>query len=347
MSVARSSRWFAAGVAVTLVLGAGVTSWHASASPGPDESTFVPITPTRVLDTRDPIDLGLVGPFLSPVSQVLKLTGAIPTIGGTQVVVPVGASGVTLNVTVVNPAADGFISIRPAGTPGAPTTSSLNFVAGQTTPNAVTVSLPTTGGVAGSIEITYDAYGQLGPAADVLIDAVGYNTRAGITDLDSRLAAAEAQIAAMSSAVSGLESREPRIVRSVLEFLQFSAGQSLLEVTITVPPGAPQRVHITGHTTIFGNDTPFNTCESSFCNASIQIVDVATGTVISPPRQGGSFLRYNSTYSGGSISTDALVVVEPGTYTYRLRAAETGSLPGKFVAFNASLVAQTVPEDGG
>lgn len=167
------SRWAAIGAAVAVAVGAGGIVHFASASSGAP-SDFVSITPVRVLDTRDPLNVGLAGPFVSATSQDLTITGSVPTTGGPQVVVPAGATGVVLNVTVVAPASDGFISVRPADAPGAPATSSLNFVAGTTVPNAVTVAVPTTGADAGKIEITYDAYGSTGPTADVLVDVVGY-----------------------------------------------------------------------------------------------------------------------------------------------------------------------------
>ena len=96
------------------------------------------------------------------------MTGTIATKSGTIVVVPDGATGVILNVTVVGPTAAGFVSIRPADAPGVPTTSSLNFNAGDVIPNSVTVQMPTSGGDAGKIEITYDAFGQAGPTTEML-----------------------------------------------------------------------------------------------------------------------------------------------------------------------------------
>lgn len=178
----RSAAQFGAGIAIAAV---ALTSFTALATsgPSPEESTFVPVTPVRILDTRDGVDLGLAGPFVSPVGQDLQVTGEIPTATGTRTVVPQGASGVVLNVTVVNPGAAGFLAVRPAGTPGAPTTSNLNFEAGVVTPNAVNVALPTTGAGAGKIEITYDAFGQAGPSTDVLVDVVGYTTSGGLQEL--------------------------------------------------------------------------------------------------------------------------------------------------------------------
>lgn len=166
------SRWAAIGAAVAVTLGGGTL--HLAGATDSEPSGIVSITPVRILDTRDPVDLGLPGPFVSAVSQDLRVTGPIPTPDGNATVVPEGATGVLLNVTVVQPTASGFVSVRPSGTPGAPQTSSLNFEAGDITPNAVFVALPTSGENEGYIEITYDAFGTPGPTTDVLGDVVGY-----------------------------------------------------------------------------------------------------------------------------------------------------------------------------
>jgi hypothetical protein len=169
------------------VFGASST-FRASAGLGPGESTVVAVTPTRILDTRT--DLGLPGPFVSAVPQKLTVVGPIPTADGTTAtVVPPGATGVLLNVTVVAAQAAGFVSIRPGDATGPARTSSLNFEAGAIVPNSVQVALPTGGATAGQIDITYDAFGQSGPSTDVLIDVVGYITSAGINDLAAQLAA--------------------------------------------------------------------------------------------------------------------------------------------------------------
>ncbi|MCE9620720.1 MAG: hypothetical protein K8R99_00060 [Actinomycetia bacterium] len=168
------SRWAAIGAAVAVSLGGGgLLLVDAADSP---ESNTVLINPVRILDTRDPADVGLAGPFVSAVSQKLQVTGTIPTNTGNQSVVPAGASGVLLNVTAVVPTAAGFISIRPGDATGTPSTSSLNFTAGSVVPNAVLVALPTSGANAGKIEITYDAFGAAGPTTEILIDVVGFTT---------------------------------------------------------------------------------------------------------------------------------------------------------------------------
>jgi hypothetical protein len=162
------SRWAAIGAAVAVTFGGGGLFVANAASSPP--SSVVMIVPVRVLDTRDPINIGLPGPFVSAVSQKLQVTGGP---------VPADATGVLLNVTVVAPTAAGFVAIRPGDATGAPSTSSLNFEAGEVTPNAVQVGLPTTGANAGKIDITYDAYGVAGPTTGMLIDVVGYMVAGG------------------------------------------------------------------------------------------------------------------------------------------------------------------------
>ena len=179
----RRLRWVALGATIAALAGA----WHAGAAPGAGQSTFVPVTPARILDTRDPNDLGLTGPFLSGGAQDLRVTGLVRTASGDQVVVPEGATGVVLNVTAVRPTAAGFVAVRPADAPGSPTTSSLNVELGSTVPNAVTVALPTSGIDAGHVELVFDAYGNQGPTTDLLVDVVGYYTPSGLADLQAQI----------------------------------------------------------------------------------------------------------------------------------------------------------------
>lgn len=158
------------GAAVAVVMGAGgLTIAGASSAP----SSFVPITPARIIDTRTAI--GLSGPFVSPTGRSVQVTGTVQTASGPTVVVPTGATAVVLNVTAVRPQAAGFISVRPGGTPGAPETSSLNFAAGDIVPNAVTVALS----AGGAIDVVYDALGGVGPTTEALIDVTGYYTAVG------------------------------------------------------------------------------------------------------------------------------------------------------------------------
>jgi hypothetical protein len=145
---------------------------QASVSSG-DRAVYVPITPVRVLDTRS--DVG-VATIQDATPALLTVTGSIATTTGQQNVVPVGASSVVINVTAINPTSDGFVSLRPGDATGAPAVSTLNVTVGGTFPNGATITLPTTGGSSGQIQIWYEAYAATGGTTDLLIDVVGYYT---------------------------------------------------------------------------------------------------------------------------------------------------------------------------
>lgn len=139
-------------------------------------SAFVTITPVRVLDTRIPV--GLDGPLNATVGRKLTVTGTVPiavsaTATATASPVPAGATGIVANVTVVEPTAIGFVSVRPGDATGIPTTSSLNITSpGMIIPNSVTVGLPTSGPNAGQIDLYYSGDGT--GTTHLLVDIVGY-----------------------------------------------------------------------------------------------------------------------------------------------------------------------------
>ena len=138
-------------------------------------SSFVPVSPVRVLDTRS--DLGLVA-VTDGVAGTLKVTGSIPFAVPegvvTAVVVPMGATAVVLNVTAVNPTSAGYVSLRPGDATGAPTVSTLNVTAGGTFPNGATITVPTTGAHAGEIRVWYEAEYTTVGSTELLIDIAGY-----------------------------------------------------------------------------------------------------------------------------------------------------------------------------
>lgn len=115
---------------------------------------FVSLDPARVLDTR--VGNGAPNAAVAAQSTVdLQITGR----GG----VPAdGVAAVVVNVTVTGPATGGFITVYPSGS-SQPTASNLNFSAGQTIPNLVTVKL----GTGGKIKLTNNSAGTVQLIADV------------------------------------------------------------------------------------------------------------------------------------------------------------------------------------
>ena len=168
-------RGFVAGVLVASVVGVGGLAVVRATSGSSSASSYVPVAPVRVLDTRS--DLGLVE-VTDGVAGTLKVTGSIPTAtsGGVvnAVVVPAGATAVVLNVTAVNPTSGGYVSLRPGDATGAPTVSTLNVTAGGTFPNGATITVPTTGAHAGQIQVWYEAEYTTVGSTELLIDIAGY-----------------------------------------------------------------------------------------------------------------------------------------------------------------------------
>ncbi len=214
------SRWAAIGAAIAVTFGGGGLFFANAASSAP--SSVVTIDPVRILDTRT--DVGLQGPFVSAVPQKLQVTGSVPTTTGTQTPVPPGATGVLLNVTVVRPSADGFLSVRPGDATGTPLTSSLNFKAGDNVPNSVQVALPTAGATAGQIDIV--AGGQAQPTTEVLIDVVGY-----LID-----GAFDPAVVALQARVDALEASQPFAVTNSDVFEVVGADDKVVtSVEVTAP----------------------------------------------------------------------------------------------------------------
>ncbi len=118
-------------------------------------SRFHPLnSPTRVLDDRT--GLGLAGPWGPNQSRTLDVAGR----NG----ISSAANGIVMNTTVTNATDGSFVTVYP-GPGAAPTSSSINFAAGQTIANLTMTGLDPTGKLA-----IYNRQGHV----DVVGDAVGY-----------------------------------------------------------------------------------------------------------------------------------------------------------------------------
>lgn len=95
------------------------------------------VTPARLLDTRKPIGVPEIGKLRAGETLVLQVSGR----GGLP---HTDVAAATLNVTVTEPDAAGFVTAFPCDR-DRPTASNLDFVAGQTVPNLVTARLSSSG----------------------------------------------------------------------------------------------------------------------------------------------------------------------------------------------------------
>ena len=127
-------------------------------------TTYVPLTPTRILDSRDGTG-GPAGPISSDVARTFSVAG----VGG----VPGSAIAVTGNLTVTAQSSGGFLYVGPVAMNN-PTSSTLNFPKGDDRANGVTVAL----GTGGTLSVTFVAP-TLGPTAYVIFDVTGYFAPAG------------------------------------------------------------------------------------------------------------------------------------------------------------------------
>ncbi len=101
----------------------------------PAGSSYAPIVPGRILDTRnDPSSSTVDGAFLG--HGILVAGDEIQLPVAARAGVPNGATAAVLNVTVTEATGNGYVTVYPCGATR-PTTSNLNFVVGQTIPNAV------------------------------------------------------------------------------------------------------------------------------------------------------------------------------------------------------------------
>jgi hypothetical protein len=138
----------------TIGAGAGTATATITDSLSQIPMAFFTITPCRIVDTRSPAP---GSPLAGGVARTFPIVG--------NCLIPPTARAISFNVTVTASTSGGNVRLFPGGTP-APTTSSINFKAGQTRANNGIVALGTNG----------DVGVLLAPAgtADVIIDVNGY-----------------------------------------------------------------------------------------------------------------------------------------------------------------------------
>ena len=139
------ARWAAFGAAVAVSIGAGGVITFAGAAGG-TASTFTPITPCRLLDTRDDGPAtGETPPRTTPLGPNETLTVTARGDFGNCLALSPTATGAVLNVTTVNATANSYLTVWPADQVQ-PLASNLNWGPGQgPTPNQVTTGIDSSG----------------------------------------------------------------------------------------------------------------------------------------------------------------------------------------------------------
>jgi hypothetical protein len=161
----REFRWVHLGV-VAMLAAAGVTAFEvadfAGAAGGDTISSFVPIVPCRLADTRPGADhVGTHDTLVAQVEAIFNVWGP-----NGNCTIPSTATGIAANITAVNPTATSYLTVFPSDAATRPLSSNLNWTAASSaTPNQVTVALSFIGQVS--------AFNNAG-SVDIIIDLVGY-----------------------------------------------------------------------------------------------------------------------------------------------------------------------------
>jgi len=133
-------------------------SWTLNVAPSP-ETSYYSLTPCRLLDTRNPIG-PFGGPALAPGAvRSFNLAGSCG--------IPATARAIVGNLTITQPAQDGFLAAYAGGSP-APSTSAINFAAGQLRSNITTLAVAQNG--LGTVSIQSGTTGTV----HVILDVAGY-----------------------------------------------------------------------------------------------------------------------------------------------------------------------------
>ncbi|WP_170119814.1 RCC1 domain-containing protein [Branchiibius hedensis] len=121
-------------------------------------STYTPVTPVRALDTRYGVGATRV--------RVPATGGVTIRLAGTNGLPKTGIEAVQATVTAVRPSSAGYLAAVPAAGPSGetPVVSSVNFAAGMTAANAVTLKL----GWNGAVTVSSSA------ETDLILDITGY-----------------------------------------------------------------------------------------------------------------------------------------------------------------------------
>lgn len=309
--------------------------------------TFHPLSPVRLLDTRD----GTGQPAAGRLPQGGTLSLAVTGRGG----VPIsGVSAVVLNVTVTEPTAISYLTAYPAGY-ARPLASNLNYSAGQTVPNLVIVRVGAGGRVeiynnSGSAHVVADLAGWYGAGgagagtryssltpARILDTRIGDGAPVGkvgpgamlTVQVTGRGGVPASGVSAVVLNVTATEPTTPSYLtawpsgttRPLASNLNYTAGQTVPNLVV-VPVGAG------GGVSLYNN------------NGSVHLVADVAGWY--GPEGGANGARYSSVVPARLLDTRAAFPLGPGS-ALSLQVTGRGGVPATGVAAVVLNVTVTEP----
>ncbi|MEU6310690.1 hypothetical protein [Streptomyces sp. NPDC047014] len=262
--------------------GTSAANTMAFVTPG---SEFVPHHPTRLLDSRD-------GTGAAQAAQVPAWGEARVKVGGNSGI-PADVAAVVLNVTVTNTRSSGHIRAYADGTER-PTTSNVNYAAGDSVPNLVIVPVGKNG------YVNLYNHGDLG--VDLIADVTGYFTRSsanGYTPTDpTRFVDSREGLGTSRGQVAGRTQFGVQIAGT--RGVPAGAKAVALNVTVTDPRGS-------GHLTVFpsGQAAP-NTSNVNFTGGQ-----TIANSVIVPIGADGKIVVRNGGWDPADVIVDVVGYYSP------------------------------------
>ena len=190
----RHRGWFLATcVSLAAATGAVTVSLGVDAGGTSTSSTYVPMVPCRLFDTR-PAPF-TVGDRMTPLGPDETLTQQVTgDVGNCSV--PADAVSVAINITAVDGTAPSFLTVTPAGG-DLPIASTVNWLPGEgPAPNQIDATLS----AGGAIDV-YNAFGTV----HVIGDVVGYSTPSDLAEHEQRLDQLDTEIASLASEFETLD----------------------------------------------------------------------------------------------------------------------------------------------
>lgn len=245
-------------------------------------NAFVGATPQRLVDTRK--GTGAPKSKVTPLSPLtVQIAGvSAKTAAGGAVTVPSSVNAAALNVTVVNPAGQGYVTVYPCGT-SRPLASNVNFSKDQTIANGVIAPVGSKGDVCiyastdtdivVDLEGWFDGASFTGATPDRLVD-----TRKGTGAPVGKIGGSNQ----LSIAVAG----QALTVNGASQTLPSTATAAALNVTAVNPDGG-------GYITVY----PCGVNRPLASNLNYTRGEVVANNVIAPLGGNGNVCVYSSTGS--------------------------------------------------
>jgi hypothetical protein len=238
-------------------------------------SSFVPLGPVRILDTRN----GIGAPSVKVASNgTVRLQ-----VAGVDGVPPGHVTAVVMNLTVTDASAGGFVTAYPSGAQP-PTASNLNFVTEETVSNAVTVPVGADGYV--------DLYNHAGGSVDLVADVQGYESDAASVPGGQDVAKGLALPQRLVDTRAGLGAPKHKVMAGGTISVQLPTGAHAAVLNVTVV-NATQNGFVTAY-------------PSGVTRPTASTVNYTAGTVVAnqvtvPAGADGKVVLYNSAGSADLI----------------------------------------------